>query len=431
MSSFAEQVADDLLAESSALGARWLARTRVVAPRGPGHDVYAAAAAGSPAIVHALACALRNAPRCQDGVLRAGWEYGAAAHAGGAALHHVVKELDLLAAMALYVAERTAERGANEAGAAEGVRVGRRLHRAFATLRLAASKGYTHAAGEEMRGRYRALRHDLRNPLGTIKSAVSLMEDESLPAEIRYSPRYRAMVARNATSLDAMIGAGLSDAATELAALTSQEVSLRDVALAVRRDMRDEAEGAACVVEVSPALGPPVLPPLFIDSAVFELALRSVVSVALSRARRGTAVAIGLRARRDVSVVVGVGFEGARPEGAARAAPDDAFAFAESLARRAGGRAWREGDATVLLEIPISDPDSREEEDAAALSPGESSVTRGPDRSVEREVGAAVRPVVGDLPSGGGRPERGGGEPPRASRHPGDDLAGARQGDHG
>src|SRR5690349_19229718 len=120
VSTFADQVADALLAESNALGARWQGQARAVAPRATGRQatpgggtaavpaeaLAAAAGQSAPAIVNALACALRNTPRCQDGVLRAGWEYGAATHRGGAALHHVAKEPALLAPIAPRVIER-------------------------------------------------------------------------------------------------------------------------------------------------------------------------------------------------------------------------------------------------------------------------------------------------------------------------------------
>jgi light-regulated signal transduction histidine kinase (bacteriophytochrome) len=308
--------------------------------------------------------------------------------------------------MSLYVVERAAEGSEGEGvGAAEGVRVTRRLHRAFTTLRLAASKGYTHSAAEELRHRYRSLRHDLRNPIGTIRSAVSLMEDETLPAEVRFSARYRSMVVRNATSLDALIGAGLSDSATELATLAVQEVSLRDVALAVRRDMREEAESAGCVIEASPSLGAPALANVLTDSAAFELALRSVVSVALSRARRGATVTIALRGRAEGSAVVTVSYEeaggsagGRRREGAGA----DSLSFAETVLERVGGRVWREGDGTVLLEIQVAKPTS--------------------DDVISAEAGSGAEP--------GEREAKGAPSSPRPSLHAGDDLAGARQGDH-
>ena len=472
MPKFADHVADALLAESNALGARWQAQARAVAPRVAGRPatpwrgvalvnptlLSAAVAESTPAIVHAIARALRNTPRCQDGVLRAGWAYGAATHRGGATLQDVVKELDLLAAMALYVGERVAEGPQGDGvGAAEGVHVARHLLRAFTILRLAASKGYTHAASEELREHYRILRHDLRNPIGTIRSAVSLMEDESLPAEVRFSARYRAMVVRNATSLDAMIGAGLSDAASEISSLTLQEVSLRDVALAVRRDMREEAESATCTIEVSPSLGVPALQTVLTDAATFELALRSVVSIALSRARPGTPLTISLHGRRQGIAVVAIAYEDSTPPTAAggepERSPDETLSFAGSLVGRAGGRVWREDDGTVFLEIQIVEPDLSAE---SAIAPRvEGGVERegeggsASDRPVERDLRPSSTRLPDDLPGGGRRPEqsegrrpehgegrrpeRGEGAPPprRPSPHAGDDLARSSQSDHG
>jgi hypothetical protein len=228
------------------------------------------------------------------------------------------------------------------------------------------------------------------------------------------------MVVRNASTLDAMIGAGLSDSATELASLALQEVSLRDVALAVRRDMREEAEGAGCAIEVSPSLGAPTLPDVLTDSAAFELALRSVVSVALSRARRGSTLTVGLRGREEGKVVVGVS-EGAEPAGNPRreGATGEPLSFAETLLGRAGGRVWREGGGTVLLEIPVAAPK------------GEVAALVAEERSVEREIRTPSMRRSDDLSDGGGPSAPASPSPStRPSLHAGDDLAGARQGDH-
>jgi K+-sensing histidine kinase KdpD len=86
--------------------------------------------------------------------------------------------------------------------------------------------GYAQATEDELRKRYRAIRHDLRNPLGTIKSAVALLTDESAPVEMRESRRVRALVVRNTSSLDQMIAEALGDAAARLRAFeTFREVS--------------------------------------------------------------------------------------------------------------------------------------------------------------------------------------------------------------
>jgi K+-sensing histidine kinase KdpD len=109
---------------------------------------------------------------------------------------------------------RAPEHGAR----AEGLAVARRIAGATSQLRLAATAGYAQAIEDELRERYRAIRHDLRTLLGTIRSAVVLLTDESVPAEVRESPRVRALVVRNTSSLDQLIGEALGDAAARLRA---------------------------------------------------------------------------------------------------------------------------------------------------------------------------------------------------------------------
>lgn len=438
MTTFADQVAEALLAEAGALGARWQEQAHSVAPVGsPGRQSAGSAPGAGPgasssspsaaaegprrsSVVDAVACALRDVPRSHEAVMRAGWAFGEAAHVGGAALHHVVKELDLLGAMALYAAERVAEE--SDAGALEAVRVARQLHRAFSALRLAATKSFANAHRDELRGRNRTLRHDLRNPLGTIESAVALMGDETLPADVRYSARYRTMVERNAKSLEALIGSQLSDAATDATALALQEVSLADLAQTVRRDLRHVAERVASSIEVAPSLAAPGGARVVTDSATLELALHSVVSAALEDARPESAVEIGLRAYGGGVVAVSVRYEPADPDGEPMSLP-----FAEELTERSGGRVWRESAGEVLLEMSVVELGAAPRRDARPADARPADARSAADRSGVGASGDARPGGIGELP-GGGAPPRG--APAVSGRHPADDLARAGQSDH-
>src|SRR5258705_3029085 len=143
--------------------------------------------------------------------------------------------------MMLYAIE-TSLTERSDANAAAGIRLSRRLQRATSLLSLAATKGYTQAMGDVMRDRFRHLRHDLRNPLGTIKSVLAMMDDETMPAEARAHPRFRAMAKRNARSLGELIADRLRDEEALVPALVQQMASLRTIACGVRRDLRAEAE---------------------------------------------------------------------------------------------------------------------------------------------------------------------------------------------
>jgi signal transduction histidine kinase len=311
-------------------------------------------------LVRAIADALRGDAYAHDVLIRVGWDAGTASHGGALSLHYLLKELDLLMAMVLYAGKRALAEGAegvadvNEAGAgaADGVEVARRVQRAFSLLTLAASKGFAHAFVGRLQEEYRTLRHELRNPLGTIQNAVSLMGDERLSAELRDSPRYRAMVTRNAASIDTLIAERLGDTSALAPEFGRREVSLRDIALSVRRDLREEAREKGCEIVVGESL-----PTALVDPTGFELALKSAVTVALHAAPRRSAVAVTLRERRERSAVVTVGYEpAARGEPSMPAQAPAALAppaLARELLEHSGGRVWTE-EVGVCFEVPTS-----------------------------------------------------------------------------
>jgi signal transduction histidine kinase len=340
--------ADVLTGDAPELHARWRRQARAVAPRSPERSSSIDDDQSEP-LVHAVASALRGDAHAHDTVVRAGRDYAAGVYAAGMSLHQMLKELDLLSTMVLYAGERAlVGRPPSGATAADGVGVARSVQQIFALLTLSACKGFTDAYLARLRDSYRDLRHDLRNPLGTIENAVSLMEDESLPPELRASPRYRAMVTRNARSIDALISDRLGDASTLTPDFGRQEVSLRDVALAVRRDLRDEARRKGCEVVVDAAL-----PTVLVDAASFELALRSVVAAALARAHRGTPVAVSLRAEQPRSAVVAVTFRPADDETRGGAPRVSSLETAHELLEHAGGQLWSEAGGWYL-EVAVS-----------------------------------------------------------------------------
>jgi hypothetical protein len=110
----------------------------------------------------------------------------------------------------------------------------------------------------------------------------------TVPAEMRHGPNIRAMVARNAGSLDHLIGRGLDDAAAMALLSPPQEVGLRDVALAARREVREAARLAGCEVVVDL----PDLAPSRVDGAALELTLTAVLLAALSHAAPGATIRI-------------------------------------------------------------------------------------------------------------------------------------------
>jgi signal transduction histidine kinase len=296
------RVAIALRTEAVHLAERWEQQSRTVALWEPAEEGEPGSASRSAVAI--LVCSLADHladETAPDDLIALGLALGAEAFASNRSLHHVLKGFDLLTAMTLYVAE-TALADERDASAADGIRVSRRLQEAFSMLTLAATRGYTQGMSATMRDRFRHLRHDLRNPLGTIKSVLAMMDDETMPVDARAHPRFRAMAKRNARSLGDLISDRLSDASAGVPSLMQQEASLRTIACSVRRDLRSRAQarGVTVTVRLAPAR-------MLVDAVALELLLHDLLLAALQEAREGDEIGIEFTDRRadraDVSLV--------------------------------------------------------------------------------------------------------------------------------
>jgi signal transduction histidine kinase len=272
------QVAAMLRDQAPQIAERWEAQSRTVALRQPRSAERATAASPAVALVTSFAAALAAEKAPSEDFVRPGFAFGVEAFEAGGSLHHVLKGLDLLLAMILYAVETSA--GEESVGTvADGIRMSRRLQQASSLLTLAAAKGYTEAMSDAMRDRFRHLRHDLRNPLGTIKSVLAMMDDETMPAEERTHPRFRAMAKRNARTLGELIAARLSDTEALVPTLAQQKVSLHAIACGVRRDLRAHAEARAATVVVGGTRAH-----VLVDAIGLELLLHELLLAALQEA---------------------------------------------------------------------------------------------------------------------------------------------------
>jgi signal transduction histidine kinase len=210
--------------------------------------------------------------------------FGTTAFARGVSVHHVLKALDLLMAMTLFAMESVLDEldETQDMNAADGVRLSRRLHRRGALLSLAATRGYMQAYTDTLRDGFRHLRHDLRNPLGTIRSVLALMDDDSVPLEARVNPNFRAMATRNAKSLEELITDRLGDTTALLPTVAGRDVSVRAIVCAVRRELRAEADRRRVTISVEEG-GPHG----WLDAAGLELLLHEVLHATLQECDPG------------------------------------------------------------------------------------------------------------------------------------------------
>jgi signal transduction histidine kinase len=266
------------------LGERWTNQARSALQLDDADRQSTAHAIGAPALVEALITAFADGDSAPEDTTGHGMRFGAAAFARGVSIHHVLKAIDLLMAMILFAVESSLGQidSVVVTNAADGVRLSRRLQRRGALLSLAATRGYMQAYADALRDQFRHLRHDLRNPLGTIKSVLALMDDDSVPLEARVNPTFRGMATRNARLLEELIGDRLGDAAALLPTTDGQEVSVHAIACAVRRELRAEAERRGVTISIEPGGTHG-----WLDAAGLELLLREVLQAILRECEPG------------------------------------------------------------------------------------------------------------------------------------------------
>lgn len=374
---YADHVASALLSQSGDLGRSWAQRGAAAigaAPAGTGPADVGPEAGPVEGIIRTLAAAAAEGTRWHERAMQDGWDSGAAALRRGSSLNQLLKELDGGVVLLLRAVDDATREYHGATTAADGLAVARRISDAASLLRLAAAGGYTRGMVDELRNRYRTIRHDLRNPLGTIATAVALMDDESVPEAMRQNPKVRAMVARNARSMEAMIASTLGDPAAQLPALVLQATSIRELACAVRGDLTAAIDGIDVVVGDD-------LPTFPFDSAGLELLLKAVV-IAVARAagsHAGIVIDLAELTARGVTIAIHP-----RTTGDARGRMD--LGFAMELAGRLDSRISVHGGQVVHIAIPVAPLPAPGADDAAIAAPRRSAgdarndVARGGER---------------------------------------------------
>jgi signal transduction histidine kinase len=268
------------------LAERWTTQAQSVLLLGGTDRQSAVRVMDAHGLVGALIAAFTGGDGISEDAVQHGMQFGIAAFARGVSIHHVLKAIDLLMAMMLFAVESALGEVDYEfdTNAADGVRLSRRLQRRGALLSLAAMRGYMQADADALRDRFRHLRHDLRNPLGTIKSVLALMDDDSVPFEARANPAFRGMATRNASLLEELIADRLGDAAVLPSTIAGQDVSIHAIVYAVRRELRTEAERRGVTIDVVEPGGP-----LHgrVDAAGLDLLLREVLQAILQESKPG------------------------------------------------------------------------------------------------------------------------------------------------
>lgn len=351
--------------QATDLATRWRAQSRkiLLVDTSHGDEVAAAAPDTNVAIdlVNALLAAFAiGEEESEAAAVAAGLQFGADTFTRGASLHHTVKAMDVLIAMVMHATEKAVSDNESSRGSvADGVWLARQLQSRAGILSLAVMRGYTQAQGDTLRDRFRHLRHDLRNPLGTIKSVLALMDDESIPTEARANANFRAMAKRNARSLEEMIADRLGDTTVPLRGTVDRDVPVQTVAESVRRGLRREAErrGVTVLIDTTEMRGRFDVPGL-------ELLLQAVLEAALQESHTGEQIHLTFDENGEGQMAIGLSHKSSHALIERRNALDRLA----TLARRIGASLTFADPIVITLPMHDGDQGAR----AATEHPGRS-----------------------------------------------------------
>jgi signal transduction histidine kinase len=216
-------------------------------------------------------------------VIEKAQELGQLRHEQQASVHQILREYDILATvLETFVIEETMRLPAETVSAADALAVMQRLGHAIRTLVQTTVDTfvgeYTATIArqtERLEGFNRALTHELRNPLGTLRFAVAALGREDVTADKAAYGRMITLTERSVERLIERLKSIEQLAFTEQSvdAPSHQRVSLSAVAGDVARQLEEMAESRGVEIRVAPDL-----PELITEAAQLELVLMNLVS---------------------------------------------------------------------------------------------------------------------------------------------------------
>jgi signal transduction histidine kinase len=318
-------------------------------------------------------------------------ELGALRHSQGFDAYEILKEYEILGAILFNFLVEASDRMGIKAPARELAEVWHRTSQAIEMIRQATMTHFLRLSSERVNEREERLRrfnrmvsHELKNRVGAIRGAASLLSEEWLDSTQR--SRFQQMVIENADALQHVLSNLESLSRIDGEARQRRNLLLPQACIEVKRQLRDASERRGVVIRLSPDL-----PPVEVDAAGVELCLVNFLSNAIKycdpdKRERWIEVSAELRfgeapAGGELIVFVRDNGLGVPPEARERLFEQFYRAHGDTVtgvegsglglsivrdtAESLGGRAWAEFPAEGGSVFAFSLP-SRREEDAAA-----------------------------------------------------------------
>lgn len=293
---FAATIASRLKAQRQLLAGRWLDRLQALVPVGP-EEIFPTSTLLDhiPSLIEEIGKFLATSDTdiaANTFVVAKAQELGVLRHEQHASVHQLLKEYELLRGILESFVVEQAEQLHLSAAVTEVIGCIRRINQAVAVVMRTTVdmfvERYTATISEQTR-RFeqfnRLVGHELRQPLGVLQTAVSLLQLPQAGADAHRRERAVNAIERNVTRLVELVAtiskvAGLRDDD----GLAVQSISLTAVAQETSRQLREAAEARGVNVRVTPDL-----PIVTVDVGRLELLLTNLISNAIKDSDPGKA----------------------------------------------------------------------------------------------------------------------------------------------
>jgi signal transduction histidine kinase len=291
--SFAGVLAARIQEETDSLSSRWLAKLNEILPVAvdqvfPGQDLLG----HIPGLLHEVGQYLR-APETEEigantSVIEKARELGSIRHQQRASVHQLLREYEILGeVLEDFVAAETTRLRLSPSPL-ETIAVIGRLNRSIQILMRTTVDTFvgefTTTIDQQTRrleSFNRTVSHELRNPLGTMQLAITLLRKQAQNPGTIDGERWLGVMQRNIDHMAQILQAleSLTRAAGVPDTPSRQRISLEAVAKEVARQLEEMASARGVTIEVDPSL-----PMLHLDAARLELVLMNLVSNAVKYA---------------------------------------------------------------------------------------------------------------------------------------------------
>ena len=210
-------------------------------------------------------------------------ELGGMRHKQGFEAHEILKEYEILGGVLFHFISSIADDIEQPCSRSELLACGQRLFRAVAVVQSVTTTQFLRLANRQiaerehrLHGFNRALSHEIKNRIGTIRGAVEMLNEEFVLTDPALRQKFQNIATENTDAMDRVIHNLIELSRAQSDRRHQHHVLLPETVAEVRRQLRDYAAARNVQVRVAEDL-----PQLEVPSSLIEIALSNYLSNAI------------------------------------------------------------------------------------------------------------------------------------------------------